>query len=556
MPEVLHGLLFDNPSTVERYPRTKIKIDELMVIWASLSDSVRTAPKAFPNPPKSPQATHYTIGSIEKLKPVKLTNSGDWSPELNERSPQAQKRLSGEVAPWLVPNQSLSPTKLSPAAQRRVIHSPAGRSRKTSGTQNSTVAHIPQFYFPQLLSVPAVDPVLELHQLKEVFSQDTTGSGITIDPHFLMVCKEVCGFPSFFATPFLEKAAGPGATHVTLDQLLRFWEVHLKGKDRHERLFNMMRQPHLSYLQPADFVPWLNELLEYHPGLEFLKATPDFQKAYVETVIARIFFTCNTQRNKRLSLPELRRSNIVEMFTTVDEETDINEVKTYFSYEHFYVIYCKFWELDTDHDQLLSPADLVRYGNYGLLTCVIDRIFSLYCASDKMTFDEFVYFIVAEEDKTTLQSLAYWFTLVDLDGDGIISPSELEYFYREQSIRLECIPHDPIRFRDVLCQMHDMIEPAVRNRFTLLDLKSCRMGGNLFNVFLNIHKFLGFEHADPFVGHEDRLAMGITDWDRFADTEYARLAAEEDEVAEFTEVSSRRVNFEESGFGKHVESPF
>ena len=33
----------------------------------------------------------------------------------------------------------------------------------------------------------------------------------------------------------------------------------------------------------------------------------------------------------------------------VDVEEDINKVLKYFSYEHFYVIYCKFWELDTDH---------------------------------------------------------------------------------------------------------------------------------------------------------------------------------------------------------------
>jgi hypothetical protein len=30
----------------------------------------------------------------------------------------------------------------------------------------------------------------------------------------------------------------------------------------------------------------------------------------------------------------------------VDLEDDINAVTAYFSYEHFYVLYCKFWELD------------------------------------------------------------------------------------------------------------------------------------------------------------------------------------------------------------------
>ena len=38
----------------------------------------------------------------------------------------------------------------------------------------------------------------------------------------------------------------------------------------------------------------------------------------------------------------------------MDVEEDINVVNDYFSYEHFYVLYCKFWELDGDHDFLLS----------------------------------------------------------------------------------------------------------------------------------------------------------------------------------------------------------
>jgi len=36
----------------------------------------------------------------------------------------------------------------------------------------------------------------------------------------------------------------------------------------------------------------------------------------------------------------------------LDDITDINRITDYFSYEHFYVTYCKFWELDTDHDMV------------------------------------------------------------------------------------------------------------------------------------------------------------------------------------------------------------
>lgn len=60
----------------------------------------------------------------------------------------------------------------------------------------------------------------------------------------------------------------------------------------------------------------------------------------------------------------------------VNNEEDINKVLKHFSYEHFYVIYCKFWELDTDHDFYIDREDLLRYGNHALTYRIVDRIFS------------------------------------------------------------------------------------------------------------------------------------------------------------------------------------
>ena len=37
----------------------------------------------------------------------------------------------------------------------------------------------------------------------------------------------------------------------------------------------------------------------------------------------------------------------------------------FFSYEHFYVIYIKFWNLDQDHDLIISQAELAKYDNNG-----------------------------------------------------------------------------------------------------------------------------------------------------------------------------------------------
>ena len=67
---------------------------------------------------------------------------------------------------------------------------------------------------------------------------------------------------------------------------------------------------------------------------------------------------------------------MLEALALLDEQEDVNKILQYFSYEHFYVIYCKFWELDSDHNFLLSQEDLLRYGNHALTYRIVDRIFS------------------------------------------------------------------------------------------------------------------------------------------------------------------------------------
>lgn len=82
-------------------------------------------------------------------------------------------------------------------------------------------------------------------------------------------------------------------------------------------------------------------------------------------VIQRIFYVVNRSWTGRVTMMELRRSNFLQTLALLEEEDDINQITDYFSYEHFYVIYCKFWELDTDHDLYIDPKDLARYNDHG-----------------------------------------------------------------------------------------------------------------------------------------------------------------------------------------------
>ena len=60
------------------------------------------------------------------------------------------------------------------------------------------------------------------------------------------------------------------------------------------------------FLYLVDFNPLLELLLETHPGLEFLKSTPEYQERYSETVIYRIFYKNDKGQKEKLSLREFK----------------------------------------------------------------------------------------------------------------------------------------------------------------------------------------------------------------------------------------------------------
>lgn len=246
-----------------------------------------------------------------------------------------------------------------------------------------------------------------------------------------------------------------------------------------------------------------------------------FQKKYAETVVYRIYYAANKSGSGRLTLKELEKSDVPEAIDILDKEDDINKILKYFSYEHFYVIYCKFWELDQDHDFFIDRSDLAHYGHGSLSIQIIDKIFDEVprklssTQPGKMAYEDFVWFILSEEDKTSDTALEYWFKVgpstprailaidlntlllcfcfskcADLDCDGFVTPREMWFYYEEQIKRMETLPSaETVHFEDVVCQLHDMLNPEVEGRYSLRDLKKKKpQSALLFNALFNLHK--------------------------------------------------------------------
>jgi serine/threonine-protein phosphatase 2A regulatory subunit B'' len=114
---------------------------------------------------------------------------------------------------------------------------------------------------------------------------------------------------------------------------------------------------------------------------------------------------------------------------------------------------------------LINFEALCRYDNGAMIPRILKEVISgkgkpgTGSSSDQptMTYEDFIWFILSAEDKKSHQSIEYWFRCVDRDGDGIITISDLEYFYEEQIERMHLSRiSDLWKFDDFVCALYDV----------------------------------------------------------------------------------------------------
>lgn len=301
--------------------------------------------------------------------------------------------------------------------------------------------------------------------------------------------------------------------------------------------FHLMKSPLDDWIGKDAVRDLIVYIIDNLPQFSFLVNTPDFQTRFADTILSRIYFHFDRSQCGRIYFRAIRNLDqspdydVISEIAQIENENPDKRVSSFFSYEHFYVIYCSFWEYDKDRDFLLDQQDLLSYDNHGLSSRTVERIFGQYARKfvgtvpSRMGYEDFTFFLICQHDKSSEMSIKYWFKIMDLDMDGIIRLWEMKYFYDEQIDRIVNLGYESVKFEDIVCQMHDWIKPKNEGEFTLSDfLKDPKSAGTFFALFFSLNGFFDFEVKDSSVLLSAKKD-DIPEWNIFCQQEYRRLAA-------------------------------
>uniref|UniRef100_A0A672R1U9 Serine/threonine-protein phosphatase 2A regulatory subunit B'' subunit beta-like n=1 Tax=Sinocyclocheilus grahami TaxID=75366 RepID=A0A672R1U9_SINGR len=472
-----------SPQTLQ--PVLKMKVDELFLFWLS-EPSTQAMLKDYLNKIKNGEGIELSHADFKGTSTLVLTENNNIASKIN-----ATERMTVALgAPCSPPSATLPSASGSNnragvnarALRRSVSTKKQAQAKKEEPVTPALSESIPKFYFPRGQPQANINIDNLISKIEKTFSQ-FPDERVTLKDMGLVA--KACECPLYWKAPLFHAAGGDRRGYVSVHKFVAMWRKVLQTcHDDTSKFLHLLAKPGCNYLEQEDFIPFLQDVVDSHTGLAFLKEASDFHSRYITTV-----------RNTSSCSGHFTDQHCLGAFSAI----------------------------------LLSLTAISHRMIERLFSGAVTRDRKVHKEVHKLSYTDFVWFLISEEDKKTETSIEYWFRCMDLDGDGVLSMYELEYFYQEQSQKLEAMAIEPLPFEDSLCQMLDMVKPEIPGKITLRDLKRCKLSHIFFDTFFNVEKYLDHEQRDPLLAARDAETMGqeISDWEKYAAEEYDNLVAEE-----------------------------
>eukprot|EP00274_Cyanoptyche_gloeocystis_P003848 CAMPEP_0196660466 /NCGR_PEP_ID=MMETSP1086-20130531/39914_1 /TAXON_ID=77921 /ORGANISM="Cyanoptyche gloeocystis , Strain SAG4.97" /LENGTH=417 /DNA_ID=CAMNT_0041994893 /DNA_START=59 /DNA_END=1309 /DNA_ORIENTATION=- len=240
------------------------------------------------------------------------------------------------------------------------------------------------------------------------------------------------------------------------------------------------------FLKEQDLENYVFELIPSLPQLQTVEEV--FFPFYVYTAVRKFFFFLDPLRKGQVRIKSLLLSPMLsELFELRQDQMPPEDAATnWFSSQSALRVYEQYLDLDTDHNGLLSPAELQRYGQGTLTPVFVQRVFQEYNTyNGEMDYKTFLNFVLAMENKKTPQGLRYFFQLLDVQKRGYLTIWDVNYFFRDVLRCMREHNYDTVGVEDVKDEIFDMVKPKDELQISLADLESCKVGDTVVSMLID-----------------------------------------------------------------------
>ncbi|OHT01646.1 EF hand family protein [Tritrichomonas foetus] len=213
-----------------------------------------------------------------------------------------------------------------------------------------------------------------------------------------------------------------------------------------------------------------------------------FLEYYGQIVIARFMFQFSSIHDFKIDTRTFITSNL--FYNLIELDSSPNNKENPFQPHEIIHIYNLYVGLDTDGVGLLTAENMKKFENYEFSDAFLKRLFDIISLQEQ-TFDfyQFILLYFQLRNMTSRPGTQFFFEVLDLDGDGVISRNDINYFYKAIVTETNVKNHDYDAF---LSKILDII--SCQSEFvTEEDLLDSENQELFFKLLIDLNTFKDWE---------------------------------------------------------------
>lgn len=294
------------------------------------------------------------------------------------------------------------------------------------------------------------------------------------------------------STKLFVEIGGNSMNLCNFDALL----THLKTIARCSEHYSYIQEMDLSrtgYVTEQDFKKYVD-----HFASKFSFLSMDFDQSFIEKYLQfatqQFLVVLDPLCSKKIMIGKLLNEILFMFFVMADGWAE--DRPNPFSLDNFKSFVSDFNKMDINNDGIIEGKDLIYMNKLRLTPSFANRAKEGIQFNDNViNFEWYVRFRVAWYSLGETFANSYFFDAIDIDGNGIITQYEINYFVRDViAIAKECFPNcksiPPYDF--IASQILDMCQ-ATNQQFTRENFVKSRATANLIMRMCDAREFVHYE---------------------------------------------------------------